>query len=370
MNSVGEQAALVPMNDLSRGIVRERAALDDAARSVLDSGYVVMGPNHKAFEDELAVYLGARRVLGVASGTDALEVAFKAAMPAGKHTVLTAANAGGYSSTAARRAGYSVTYADVDPNSMCVSVETVAEVLHPDVGLVVVTHLYGNFTDTREIVEYCHERGVLVVEDCAQAIGAFREEGAAGTVGDVAATSFYPTKNLGALGDGGAVITMSAEIAERVTLLRQYGWSSKYNVAIDGGVNSRLDEIQAAFLRVRLPLLDGRNERRREVIARYVKAAEGGPVNVLPALGSHHAGHLAVATTEDRDDVRAQLLRAGVQTDIHFPVPDHLQVGFDAASQRLANTERLSQAIFTLPCFPELTEDEVDKVCTALASIT
>lgn len=357
------------MNDLSRGIAIERRELEDAARRVFDSGYVVMGPNHNAFETELAAYLGAHKVLGVASGTDALELAFKAVMPEGKSTVMTAANAGGYSSTAARRVGYSVAYADVDEQSLCLSASTVADALTADVGVVVITHLYGNFTDIRELVEYCHEQGVRVVEDCAQSIGAFRDEGAAGTIADVAATSFYPTKNLGALGDGGAVITMDATIADRVAVLRQYGWASKYNVAVAGGVNSRLDEIQAAFLRVRLPLLDERNQRRRDIISRYVEAAAGGPVAVRPAQGRHHVGHLAVATADDRDAVRAQLRTVGISTDVHFPVPDHLQPGFAAGRQTLVNTEKSSATIFTLPCFPELTDHEVDAVCAALASI-
>lgn len=365
----GKQISVVPMNDLSRGIALERKELDEVARRVLDSGYVVMGSNHDAFQKELAAYLGARRVLGVASGTDALELAFKAVMPKGKHTVLTAANAGGYSSTAARRAGYSVVYSDIDPDSLCLSTETVTEALTPEVGIVVVTHLYGNFTDIGNLVDYCHERGVRVVEDCAHAIGAFRQGKAAGTIADVAATSFYPTKNLAALGDGGAVITMSTEIAERVATLRQYGWSSKYTVGVAGGVNSRLDEIQAAFLRVRLPLLDKRNERRRYIIARYAAAAAHGPIKVLPASGTQHVGHLAVAMSEQREIVRSRLLGAGVQTDIHFPIPDHQQTGFAAPSQALPHTERVSQVIFSLPCFPELTELEVDTVCAALSSV-
>ncbi len=369
MNEIVSTPQLVPMNDLSRAIDAERAALDDAARRVLDSGYLVMGPNHNAFEEELAAYLNVRSVLGVASGTDALELAFKAAMPDGKTSILTAANAGGYSSTAARRAGYSIRYADVDPDSLCLSLPTIADALSEDIGLVVITHLYGNFTDIRAMVDYCHARGVRVVEDCAQAIGAFRDEGAAGTVGDIAATSFYPTKNLGALGDGGAIITNSEETSARVKLLRQYGWASKYNVSIAGATNSRLDEIQAAFLRVRLPLLDERNQRRRKIIARYMQAAEGGPVKVRTAVGEHHAGHLSVATTDDREGVRAQLLRAGVQTDIHFPIPDHLQAGFGVAAQRLPTTEKLAQSVFSLPCFPELTETEVDAVCGALESL-
>ena len=359
----------VPMNDLSRGILRDRAALMQAFENVLDSGYVVMGPNHVAFQSELSDYLGVAHVLGVASGTDALELAIKAAMPEERTVVLTAANAGGYTSTAARRAGFTVGYVDVDNDSLGVSVDSLGSALTSDVGVLVVTHLYGNFTDVTNLVDKCHSLGIRVVEDCAQAIGAHRNGQYAGTVGDIAATSFYPTKNLGAIGDGGAVITNNDNYAQTVTQLRQYGWSSKYRVAVPGGANSRLDELQAAFLRTRLPQLDSFNTRRRAIIARYVAAAENTPVQVLPATGEHHAAHLAVARSTRREELRAALTAQGVQTDIHFPVPDHHQPGFEAPRQSLPVTEQASAEIFSLPCFPELSDDEVDSVCLALESL-
>lgn len=360
----------VPMNDLSRGIVRDRAALDEAAASVISSGYVVMGPNHNRFQSELAAYLGVPHVLGVASGTDALEIAFKAVMPEGRTTVLTAANAGGYSSVAARRAGYDVRYADVDPETLCLSADTVAAALTGDVGVVVVTHLYGLLTDIEALIEHCHSQGVKVVEDCAQAIGARLGGRSAGSFADIAAISFYPTKNLGALGDGGAIVTSDDEIAARVRTLRQYGWSTKYRIDTPGGTNSRLDEIQAAFLLARLPLLDGFNERRREIIARYREAASGGPITVLPADGEHHVGHLAVALTEDREGVRTALAARGVQTDVHFPVPDHAQPGLPSHGESLPVVERVVAQIFSLPCFPELTDDEVRQVCEAISELS
>ena len=359
----------VPMNDLSRGIARDRTLLDSAVTSVLDSGYVIMGPHHNAFESALAEYLGVAHVLGVASGTDALEIAIKAVMPEGKSAVMTAGNAGGYTSTAARRGGFQVKYADIDPDSLCLSEQTVSDALTDDIGVVVITHLYGNLTNISTLVALCHDRRIRVVEDCAQAIGARRVDGAAGTFGDIAATSFYPTKNLGAIGDGGAIATNDSEFARRVSQLRQYGWVSKYRVAVGGGTNSRLDELQAAFLMVRLPLLDAFNERRRTIVQRYFASAADGPLHILPANGPHHAAHLAVALSPRRTEIREQLLLKGVATDVHFPVPDHQQLGFGAVPQSLPYTETASLEVFSLPCFPELTDEEVNLVCNAIRTL-
>ncbi|QYH36006.1 DegT/DnrJ/EryC1/StrS aminotransferase family protein [Salinibacterium sp. M195] len=360
---------VVPMNDLSRAISRDRVALSGALANVLDSGHVVMGPNHDAFQQELGAYLNLDHVLGVASGTDALELAIKAVMPKGRNVVVTAANAGGYTSTAALRAGFVVRYADVDSDSLCLSATSVQSSLTADVGVLVVTHLYGNLTDITTLVEMCHASGIRVVEDCAQAIGARRNGRVAGSFGDIAATSFYPTKNLGAIGDGGAVLTNNQKHADTVKQLRQYGWSSKYQAELPGGMNSRLDELQAAFLRSRIPQLDGLNGRRRAIIARYTEASAGGPLQVMPAVGEHHVGHLAVARSSRRTELRAALVRQGVQTDIHFPYPDYKQPGFRPVSQSLPVTELASSEIFSLPCFPELTEGEVDRVCNAIGTL-
>lgn len=337
---------------------------------VLNSGHVVMGSEHKAFEVELAEYLGSEWVLGVASGTDALELAIKAAMPRGKHTVLTAANAGGYTTTAALRAGFRVCYADVSAESLCVDEETILASLRDDVGVVVITHLYGNLTDIRGLVATCHNLGIRVVEDCAQAIGARSEFGFAGTFADIGTVSFYPTKNLGAIGDGGAIITSSDALAATVRQLRQYGWETKYYVTAGGGVNSRLDEVQASFLRVRLPNLDSLNERRRIVVARYVEAAANGPIRVLPADGPHHVAHIAACLTADRAEIRKDLASMGVQTDVYFPVPDYCQPGFNAEKVNLEVTEITAQQVFSLPCFPELSDVEIDQVCSALRSLS
>lgn len=362
--------SVVPLNDLARGIARDRHLIDAAVRSVLDSAYVILGPQNESLQRSLSDYLGLRFVVGVASGTDALELALKVAMPEGKTAVLTAANAGGYTSTAARRSGYRVRYADVDPDSLCLSEVTVEEALTDEVGVVVITHLYGNLTDLGGLVQLCRAKGIRLVEDCAQAIGARRPEGAAGSFGDLATISFYPTKNLGALGDGGAVVTDNPDFAEKVRQLRQYGWKSKYEVSLEGGINSRLDELQAGVLLSRLPMLDALNERRRSIVSRYVRAAAGGQLNVLPADGPHHAAHLAAALTPDREQARAHFAGQGIATDVHFPVPDHHQPGFRPEPHLLAVTERASRQVFSLPCFPEMTDEEVDRVCSAIGSLS
>ncbi|WP_149202572.1 DegT/DnrJ/EryC1/StrS family aminotransferase [Actinotalea subterranea] len=359
----------VPMNDLGRALTAERDQLLAAFTGTLDSGWLVQGPEHAAFEDALAQYVGADQAVGVASGTDALELALRASMPAGRRTVLTAANCGGYTTTAARRAGFEVRYADIDEATLLLDPAAAAKALDDTVGVVVVTHLYGRAADVSAFRELAHPLGAVVLEDCAQALGARLDAGRVGSLGDIAAFSFYPTKNLGALGDGGAVATSLPDIAARVRTLRQYGWHGKYTIGEDGGRNSRLDELQAAILRGRLPALDAGNARRRDIIGAYAARASAG-VRVLPAEGPSHAGHLAVVRTPRRDALRDHLAAQGIRTDVHYPIPDHRQPAFrgEYADLHLPVTEAAADQILSVPVFPELTDSEVERVCDALGS--
>ena len=368
---MSERAPHVPFNDLSRALANDREQLVAAASAVIDSGWVIRGPQHSLFEEELAGYVGVRHAIGVSSGTDALQLAITASMPIGRSTVVTAANAGGYTTTATLAAGFSPVFADVDPATLCLDASTVARVLDDSVGVVVVTHLYGRVTDIGAIVRLCHDRGIRVLEDCAESIGARAGDRLGGSLGDIAAFSFYPTKNLGAVGDGGAVCTDDPELAARVRSLSQYGWGRKYHVESVGGRNSRLDEIQAAFLRTRLAGVEAGNRRRREIIRRYETAAAGGAIVVLP-VDDTHAGHLAVALAEPgtRDAVLERLRDAGIATDVHFPVPDHRQPAWRAlGGASLPVTEDACARVFSLPCFPELTDSEVEWVCVAIESL-
>lgn len=357
----------VPLNDLSRGLAADKHDILTLVERVVDSGWLVQGPEHTAFESELASFLGVEHVLGVASGTDALELVLRAAMPADRSVVVTAANCGGYTTTAARRGGFQLRYADVDAATHLLTAETLAPVLDADVGVVVVTHLYGRAAEVAAIRTLCAPLGILVVEDCAQALGARTDAGRVGSLADAAAFSFYPTKNLGAIGDGGAISTGSATIAQAVRELRQYGWHGKYTIGRDGGRNSRLDELQAAVLRLRLPRLDAGNARRRSIISAYAAAASE-RLQVLTAEGPNHTGHLGVVVTDDRRALQDHLTSHGIRTDVHYPIPDHLQPAINAEHTDVALpvTERLAQQILSVPVFPELSDAEVARVCDAL----
>jgi dTDP-3-amino-2,3,6-trideoxy-4-keto-D-glucose/dTDP-3-amino-3,4,6-trideoxy-alpha-D-glucose/dTDP-2,6-dideoxy-D-kanosamine transaminase len=358
------------MNDLGRGFREQREAIQDALLSVASSGWYIHGQQHAAFEEEFADFIGVHHCVGVANGTDALELALRAVDESTERPfVLTAANAGGYASAAARAAGLTPRYADVDEASLCLSATTVAPMLDENVRAVVVTHLYGRLAPVEGLSILCRDRGVPLIEDCAQAVGAARNGRRAGSFGTMGTFSFYPTKNLGALGDAGCVVTDDASMARRLRSLRQYGWSEKYVVSERGGRNSRLDEIQASVLRLRLPHVEQWNQQRRAIIRRYREAAAGSPLTVLD-VGTDHAAHLAVGITDNREEVRSALSAAGVGTDVHYPVADHRQVaGCVPSTPGLPVTERAAEQVLSLPCFPQMTEAEVEKVCIELSNL-
>ena len=356
------------MNDLRTGWLAVDPEVRDAVARVLRDGRYVKGPEHDSFEDELASYLGVAHAVGLASGTDALALSLLAVGCQAGSEVVTVANAGGYSSIAVALIGARVAYADVDPMTLLATPETVAAALGRETRAVVITHLYGNVADASSIAAICRARGIAVVEDCAQAIGGERDGARIGTFGDVAALSFYPTKNLGAAGDGGAVATDDPAIADRVRSLRQYGWSPRYVVAIPDGRNSRLDEIQAAVLRIGLRRVDELNARRRAIVERYADAIRGPGLRVVTGAGVPSVAHLAVVRATDRPRVRAAFEAAGVATEIHYPVPDHRQPGLPGPARvtALPETERAVGEILTVPCYPSMTEGDVDRVCALL----
>lgn len=361
--------AVVPLNDPSRAIVSTRSQIDEAISRVLSSGWVILGPENEALTEELSRFLGIGHTVLVGNGTDALELSLRALGVGPGSRVLTVANAGGYTSTAVRQLGAIPVYVDIDPVSLQMSLDSLKSALSSlseKPAAIVVTHLFGYAAPIREIVAIAREHGLPVLEDCAQSLGAELEGQRLGTFGDIATTSFYPTKNLGALGDGGAVFTQSSELADRVRTLRQYGWTTRYHTEVAGGRNSRLDEMQAAILRMRLPLLPELTRIRQEIHQRYRDTSNSG--GMFPhEPGSHFVAHLAVMITDDRDRARQHLEKAGVKTDIHYPVPDHRQPAYDAGTSGvLAVTEEMAGRILTVPLFPEMTESEIDQVVEAL----
>ena len=364
----------VPTNDLGRSWLVSDTAVRAACLRVLESGWFINGPELKAFEQELADYVGTRHAIGVGNGTDALRLAMRALGCRPGSTVLTSANSGGYAALAAASLGATCEYADVDPESLLLTPESVIDAMSPTTSLVVVTHLYGNVADVAGIAAACHEKGIPVIEDCAQAIGGRRGGVGVGAMADAAAFSFYPTKNLGAAGDGGAVATWSPTVAEEVRRLRNYGWGHRYEIKIEGGLNSRLDELQAAILRVGLTHIDALNETRRSVVERYQRALEGSSRFIATGMNCETTAHLAVLVTTDPADQKrcaALLADCGIQTSIHYPILDTQQEGLSAHSlpASLPISENIVGRILTLPCFPEMTEDEISNVCDRLSCL-
>ena len=348
----------VPVADPRRGVAALRAELDAAFAGVLEGGRYILGPEHDLFETEFASYLGASHCIAVASGTDALEVALRSVERRGRGDwIVAAANAGFYASAAAHLAGMRVRYTDVDPDTLTLSAATVEPELTSEVRAVVVTHLYGVMADVEPIVELCRSQGIPLVEDCAQAHGARRDGRMAGTFGDVAAFSFYPTKNLPALGDAGAIVTNDDGIADRARRLRQYGWESKYRVTTFCGRNSRLDELQAAILRARLPHLDAWNERRRSIAAATRRRSRRRAAGWSSLDGEDYVAHLAVLLAAERDTVRSRLHAAEIGTDVHYPIPDHRQPLWGEkllAGVRLPVTEHAAEHVLTAPVLPRV----------------
>jgi dTDP-4-amino-4,6-dideoxygalactose transaminase len=363
----------VPFNDLARVQPEARILLMRAINDVLDSGWFVMGRNHAMLEDELALYVGVKHAMLVANGTDALELALAAVGVGIGDYVVTVANAGAYASIATRLLGGLPAYSDVDPSTLQMSAatfEAALSTLPVAPRAVVVTHLFGALAPVAEIAVVAKRNGIAVVEDCAQSLGARSGDRMGGTFGDIATTSFYPTKNLGALGDGGAVFTNDPDLAVAVRQMRQYGWDTKYHISRAHGRNSRMDELQAAIVRVKLPLLEGLNKRRRDIHVVYEDARPSG-AHLINSSSPSFNGHLAVLTSNRRDDARATLSAKGIATDIHYPIPDHRQNFHDfvPAPTQLPVTEWASEAVFSVPLFPELTDSEVERVRDSLDSL-
>jgi dTDP-3-amino-2,3,6-trideoxy-4-keto-D-glucose/dTDP-3-amino-3,4,6-trideoxy-alpha-D-glucose/dTDP-2,6-dideoxy-D-kanosamine transaminase len=359
---------MVPVNDLRRQIETMRTEIDQAVAEVLESGWFVLGPSVSAFEREFAEVCGVRHCIGVANGTDALEIALRALGCGPGTEVVTVANAGLYATVAIRAVGATPVFAEIDPVTMTMDAQALRTRIGAGTAAIVVTHLYGRLADMEGLLAAASHRGIPILEDCAQAHGAERAGRKAGSFGTIGCFSFYPTKNLGALGDGGALTTNCDELAEHVKSLRQYGWRAKYEVDREFGRNSRLDELQAAILRVKLPRLEAWNTRRREIVRRYREAAGPG-ITVPDAAGRDHVAHLCVVRSPDRDALRAFLAARRIGTDIHYPVPDHRQRalrGLYPDGLALPHTDRASREVLTLPCFPEMTEEQLAYVCEAL----
>ncbi len=341
--------------------------LNAAVQRVLQSGWFILGPEVEAFEAAFAAYHGVAHAVGVANGTDAIELALRAAGIGPGDEVITVAHTAVATICAVERAGAKPVLVDIDPATYTMNPLAAEAAITPRTRALLPVHLYGHPADMTALADIASRHHLLLVEDCAQAHGARDHGQLVGTFGQVAAYSFYPTKNLGAYGDGGAVITNDAQIAAKLRSLRNYGQVSRYE-HVERGMNSRLDEMQAAILRVKLAHLDECNARRRELAACY---NQGLKQVTLPVEreGARHVYHLYVIRHPQRDELRDALKKHGVGTLIHYPIPVHRQVGYADLGYgpgSLPVTERIASEILSLPMYVGLKPADADTVAQAL----
>lgn len=343
------------------------ASILAAVKRVCDSGYYILGSEVAAFEMEFAEHVGVAHAVGTGNGTDALVLALRALGIGPGDTVATVSHTAVATVAAIELVGATPLLVDIEPGSFTIDVTKLAETLRADdshrIKAVIPVHLYGHPADMSAIKDLAHRHGLQVIEDCAQAHGARIGGKSVGSFGDAAAFSFYPTKNLGAIGDGGAVLTNDAGLAQRVRELHQYGWRERYISAVPGA-NSRLDEMQAAILRVKLPLLSRDNARRRELAAIYTSCISS-PHCLAPSVreGCEAVFHQYVVRSSRRDELAAFLKVAGVPTAVHYPKPVHLQPAYlgrlAVGVGGLDESERACREVLSLPMHAYLTEDAI-----------
>lgn len=364
----------MPFCDLKAGYDAHKQELDAAAARVLNSGWHILGPECGAFEEEYAKWNDAAHCIGVANGTDAVELALRGVGVEAGDKAATVSHTAVATVAAIERMGAIPVFVDIDERRFTMSPASLARVLEAHkIKAVLPVHLYGQCADMDAISALAREHGCLVVEDCAQAHGSLLNGRKAGTFGDAASFSFYPTKNLGAFGDGGAVLTNNQAVAGKVQSLRQYGWEKRYISSIQG-FNSRLDELQAAFLRARLKYLDAENNRRRQLAAMYVDRLGhiGGLTMPFTAPDCSPVWHQFVIMTETgkRDDFIKSLAGGGIPTAIHYPLPVHMQPAYAgriaADPVGLAATEAICQRIVSLPMYAAMPEENLEKICAAI----
>ena len=362
----------VPFLDFPAHVAAIRPELDAAIARVLDSGWFILGPEVEAFERELAAALGARDAVAVANGTEALQLGLTTLGVGPGDEVVTSPLSAAFTALAILSAGARPVFADLDPKTLNVSPEAVARAVTPRTKAILPVHLYGHPADMDPILELARARGIAVLEDACQAIAATYKGRPVGTLSGLGALSFYPTKNLGGLGDGGALLVDDPDQAARLRLLRNGGQRDRYRHEVPG-LNSRLDELQAAILRVGLRHLTGWTERRRALAAIYHGALGAAPVS-LPEEQAYARAvyHLFVIRHPRREALRTALRERGVATLVHYPTPLHLQPAFASLGGRpgdLPVAERAAGEVLSLPLYPELTDAQAEAVAAAVCEI-
>jgi dTDP-4-amino-4,6-dideoxygalactose transaminase len=364
---------IIPQTDPKANYLAHKTEIDAAIARVLNSGRYILGEEVGAFEKEFAAYIGVDYACGVGNGTDALALSLRACDVGPGDLVFTVSHTAVATVAAIELVGAMPVFVDIDPTTFTMAPDSLeAALANKPAGIpkaIIPVHLYGHPVDMQHIMAIARRHGLYVIEDCAQSHGAALAGRKTGAWGDIAAFSFYPTKNLGALGDGGMVVTGNADLANKVKLLREYGWRNRNMSEIPGG-NSRLDEIQAAILRVKLRYLEEDTSRRIQLARIYLTRLNDVDLT-LPFVASdcRHVYHLFVVRSVERDRLRAALEQKGIGTLIHYPVPVHLQtayIGRVKVQGNLAESERAANEVVSLPLYSELTETGVHDICDSI----
>lgn len=356
--------------DFARKYRRYRSPIQAALTRVFERGWFILGPELKEFERGFARYLHAKHVIGVNSGTDALFLALKAYGVGAPHEVITVANTAVATVSAIRMTGATPVFVDILPDSQTLDFSRLEDAINPKTRAVVPVHLYGYPACMKEILKIAKAHKLIVIEDACQAHGAKYSGCMVGTLGDAGCFSFYPTKNLGAFGDAGAIVTNDRRLASRLRSMRNYGEVAKFRNAIEG-MNTRLDEIQAALLGVGISHIDEWNEQRARIANTYLHALRKTPLE-LPTISNalqQRTWHQFVVKADQRDGLRRFLRQKGIETMIHYPTPVHKQRAYrflNYAADDLPVTSRLSHRILSLPIYPELSMTEVRTVSSAI----
>ncbi|MSQ15065.1 MAG: DegT/DnrJ/EryC1/StrS family aminotransferase [Dehalococcoidia bacterium] len=354
--------------DLKAQYLSLKLEVDAAIGRVLEGGRFILGDEVAAFESEFAGYLGANHVVSVGSGTEALHLSLLACGVGSGDEVITVSHTATATVAAIAASGARPVFVDVDPDTYNIDAALIEEKITDKTRAIVPVHLYGRAADMSPIMEIARRRGLKVIEDACQAHGAYHAGARVGTIGDAGCFSFYPTKNLGAYGDGGAIATNDPLLYERLRMLRVYGWKERDDAEMSG-YNSRLDELQAAVLRVKLRYLDQWNRKRVELASIYDGLLDSAPL-VLPNKSddASHVYHLYVVRSDKRDRLRAFLQENGIGTMVHYTTPVHLQPAYVslAVPNSLPNTEKLVEEILSLPLYPELGHDSVEHVASLI----
>ena len=345
------------------------SAIDSAIQQVLDSGFYVLGDNVSKFERSFADYCQSSHGVGVGSGTDALALALSAVGVGRDDEVITVSHTAVATVAAIEQIGAVPVFVDIDSSTRCMDPAKITAAITERTKALLPVHIYGQMADMPTIMRIAKDHQLFVIEDCAQAHGAELSTQRAGSFGDAAAFSFYPTKNLGCMGDGGAVVTSSDDVYQQLMMLREYGWQPRFISKIQG-VNSRLDEMQAAILNVKLDYLDQEIARRNQIANLYNDSINAndliGP-NLIP--DQRHAMHLYVLETPRRDEFSDYMKSKGIATALHYPAAVHQQpayLGRVRGAESLGNTEQLYKNLVTLPMYPQMTDEQVKRVCDAL----